>query len=47
MRASRGMGPLLPSKRPKANVNTPAEGSPVPGIKKGGKVQVRKQKAKR
>jgi hypothetical protein len=32
------MGPLLLSKRPKANVNTPAEGSPVPGIKKGGKV---------
>ena len=31
MRASRGMGPILPSKRPKANVNTP-----VPGIKKGG-----------
>jgi hypothetical protein len=38
MRASRGMGPLLPSKRPRANVNTPAAGSPVPGIKKGGKV---------
>ena len=33
MRASRGMGPILPSKRPKASVNTP-----VPGIKKGGKV---------
>jgi hypothetical protein len=42
MRASRGMGPILPSKRPKASVTTP-----VPGIKKGGKVQVRKQKAKR
>lgn len=33
MRASRGMGPILPSKRPKASVTTP-----VPGIKKGGKV---------
>lgn len=29
---------MLPSKRPRANVNTPAAGSPVPGIKKGGKV---------
>jgi hypothetical protein len=47
MRASRGMGPILPSKRPKANVNTPAAGSPVPGIKKGGRLKAREQKAKR
>jgi len=38
MRASRGMGAVRPSKRPKGVDNSPPEGGPVPGIKKGGKV---------
>ena len=38
MRASRGMGAVRPSKLPKQVDNSPPEGGPVPGIKKGGKV---------
>ena len=45
MRASRGMGPLLPSKRPKGACNAPATGRPTPGFKTGGKVK--KPKGKR
>jgi hypothetical protein len=45
MRASRGMGPILPSKRPKGASNAPVNGMPTPGIKKGG--VVKKQKAKK
>jgi hypothetical protein len=36
MRASRGMGPVLPSKRPQGVNNAPVNGTPVPGFKKGG-----------
>lgn len=45
MRASRGMGPILPSKRPKEASNAPVNGMPTPGIKKGG--IIKKQKAKK
>jgi hypothetical protein len=38
MRASRGMGAVRPSKLPRQADNSPPEGGPVPGIKKGGKV---------
>lgn len=37
MRASRGMGPIMPSKRPQKGTNVPATGTPTPGFKKGGK----------